>query len=91
LSSSALARSARRSPVFSSIPDAILVSGVITGEAAALSDLEAVKKLVQGETGSSFRVAGKVKIRELMTFAVSEDLAALRMTVGTNVEVPARK
>jgi membrane complex biogenesis BtpA family protein len=33
-----------RSAVFSSIPDAILVSGQITGEAAALSDLEAVKK-----------------------------------------------
>ena len=32
--------------MFSSIPDAILVSGVITGEAAALSDLEAVKKVV---------------------------------------------
>jgi len=50
-----------------------------------------VKKLVQGETASSFRVAGKVKIRELMTFAVSEDLAALRLAVGTNVEVPSRK
>lgn len=35
-----------RSAVFSSIPDAILVSGVITGEAAAFSDLEAVKKAV---------------------------------------------
>ena len=35
-----------RSAVFSSIPDAILVSGVITGEAAALSDLEAVKKVL---------------------------------------------
>ena len=33
-----------RSAVFSSIPDAILVSGQITGEAAAMSDLEAVKK-----------------------------------------------
>ena len=33
-----------RSAVFSSIPDAILVSGTITGEAAAMSDLEAVKK-----------------------------------------------
>ena len=33
-----------RSAVFSSIPDAILVSGQITGEAAKLSDLEAVKK-----------------------------------------------
>ena len=35
-----------RSAVFSSIPDAVLVSGVITGEAAALSDLEAVKKVL---------------------------------------------
>ena len=63
----------------------------LTGVRCALftaGDLEAVKKLVQGETGSSFRVAGKVKIRELMTFAVSEDLAALRAAVGTNVEVP---
>lgn len=33
-----------RSAVFSSIPDAILVSGAITGEAAAITDLEAVKK-----------------------------------------------
>lgn len=35
-----------RSAVFSSIPDAILVSGAITGEAAAMSDLEAVKRLL---------------------------------------------
>lgn len=33
-----------RSAVFSSIPDAVLVSGAITGEAAAMSDLEAVKR-----------------------------------------------
>jgi membrane complex biogenesis BtpA family protein len=33
-----------RSAVFSSIPDAVLVSGQITGEAAALSDLKAVKQ-----------------------------------------------
>jgi uncharacterized protein len=33
-----------RSAVFSSIPDAILVSGSITGEAAAMEDLESVKK-----------------------------------------------
>jgi membrane complex biogenesis BtpA family protein len=32
-----------RSAMFSSIPDAILVSGVITGEAAALSDIASVK------------------------------------------------
>ena len=33
-----------RSAVFSSIPDAVLVSGAITGEAANLKDLESVKK-----------------------------------------------
>jgi uncharacterized protein len=33
-----------RSAVMSSIPDAVLVSGTITGEAAAMSDLEAVKR-----------------------------------------------
>lgn len=33
-----------RSAAFSSIPGAILVSGTITGEAAAMSDLEEVKK-----------------------------------------------
>ncbi|MEM9577648.1 MAG: BtpA/SgcQ family protein [Pseudomonadota bacterium] len=35
-----------RSAVFSSIPDAVLVSGQITGEAAALSELEAVKAVL---------------------------------------------
>lgn len=35
-----------RSAVFSSIPDAVLVSGTITGEAAAMSDLEAVKNVL---------------------------------------------
>ena len=35
-----------RSAVFSSLPDAVLVSGAITGEAAELSDLEAVKQAV---------------------------------------------
>jgi len=35
-----------RSAVFSSIPDAVLVSGAITGEPAAMSDLEAVKKVL---------------------------------------------
>ena len=66
----------------------------LTGVRCALftaGDVEVVKKLVQGETGASFRVQGKVKIRELMTFAVSEDLPVLRQAVGTNVEVPARK
>jgi len=35
-----------RSAVFSSIPDAVLVSGQITGEAAAPGDLEAVKSVL---------------------------------------------
>jgi len=35
-----------RSAVFSSIPDAVLVSGQITGEAAAMTDLEAVKSVL---------------------------------------------
>jgi len=35
-----------RSAVFSSIPDAVLVSGAITGEAAELSELEAVKAVL---------------------------------------------
>lgn len=35
-----------RSAVFSSVPDAVLVSGQITGEAAALSELEAVKRVL---------------------------------------------
>lgn len=35
-----------RSAAFSSIPDAILVSGAITGEAAAMEDLEAVRRAV---------------------------------------------
>jgi uncharacterized protein len=35
-----------RSAAFSSIPDAILVSGPITGEAASMADLEAVKKAI---------------------------------------------
>jgi uncharacterized protein len=37
-----------RSAVFSSVPDAVLVSGAITGEAAAMSDLEAVKRALPG-------------------------------------------
>ena len=35
-----------RSAVFSSVPDAVLVSGAITGEAAAMSDLAAVKQVL---------------------------------------------
>jgi len=35
-----------RSAVFSSVPDAVLVSGAITGEAARMADLEAVKAVL---------------------------------------------
>lgn len=54
-----------RSAVFSSIPDAILVSGAITGEAAEMSDLEAVKKAlpntpVLANTGVKHATVGDV-------------------------------
>ena len=54
-----------RSAVFSSIPDAVLVSGQITGEAAALSDLEAVKAAlpdmaVMANTGVKHATVGDV-------------------------------
>ncbi|MCP4382044.1 MAG: BtpA/SgcQ family protein [Hyphomicrobiales bacterium] len=54
-----------RSAVFSSIPDAILVSGAITGEAAAMSDLEAVKQAlpdtpVLANTGVKHATVGDV-------------------------------
>ena len=35
-----------RSAVFSAVPDAVLVSGAITGEAARMEDLEAVKRVL---------------------------------------------
>jgi len=54
-----------RSAVFSSIPDAILVSGQITGEAASMSDLEAVKRAlpdtpVLANTGVKHATVGDV-------------------------------
>lgn len=54
-----------RSAVFSSIPDAILVSGQITGEAARMGDLEAVKKAlpntpVLANTGVKHATVGDV-------------------------------
>jgi len=54
-----------RSAVFSSIPDAILVSGAITGEAAKMADLEAVKAVlpdtpVLANTGVKHATVGEV-------------------------------
>jgi uncharacterized protein len=54
-----------RSAVFSSIPDAVLVSGQITGEAAKMADLEAVKAVlpdtpVLANTGVKHATVGDV-------------------------------
>ncbi len=54
-----------RSAVFSSIPDAVLVSGTITGEAAKLKDLESVKNAlpqtpVLANTGVTHNTVEKV-------------------------------
>jgi hypothetical protein len=54
-----------RSAVFSSIPDAVLVSGQITGEAAKMEDLEAVKAVlphtpVLANTGVKHETVGDV-------------------------------
>ena len=54
-----------RSAVFSSIPDAVLVSGQITGEAAELADLKAVKSVlpdtaVMANTGVKHETVGQI-------------------------------
>jgi hypothetical protein len=54
-------------------------------------DIEPVKKMVLAETGSMYRVQPRSKVRDLMVFALGEDLHALRVAVGTNVEVALRK
>ena len=54
-------------------------------------EIEPVKKMVMGETGTMYRVQTRSKIRDLMVFALSEDLHALRVAAGTNVEVQLRR
>lgn len=54
-------------------------------------EIEPVKKMVMAETGGAYRVPSRSKIRDLMVFALGEDLHALRVAVGTNVEVQLRK
>ncbi len=54
-----------RSAVFSSIPDAVLISGAITGEAAKMEDLESVKAVlpnvpVLANTGVKHETVGQV-------------------------------
>jgi hypothetical protein len=57
----------------------------------AAGECEPVKRMVTGETGSAFRVSSKVKLKELLLFATSEELRELRQAVGTDVEVQVRK
>ena len=57
----------------------------------AAGECEPVKRMVQEETGSSFRVSPKVKLKELLLFSTSEELRELRVAVGTDVEVQVRK
>jgi tetratricopeptide (TPR) repeat protein len=54
-------------------------------------EIEPVKKMVLGETGTMFRVQTRSKIRDLMVFALSDDLHALRVAAGVNVEVQLRR
>lgn len=55
------------------------------------SEIEPVKRMVMAETGSAYRVQPRSKIRDLMVFALGDDLHALRVAVGTSVEVQVRK
>ena len=57
----------------------------------AAGEMEPVKRVVTGETGSSYRVMPRDKLRDLLVFATSEDLHDLRVAVGTHVEVQVRK
>jgi tetratricopeptide (TPR) repeat protein len=54
-------------------------------------ECEPVKRMVEGETGSAFRVTPRAKLHELLLFATSEELHELRAAVGTDVEVQVRK
>jgi hypothetical protein len=66
------------------------LTAVRTGLFAA-GEMEPVKRMVIGETGAAYRVTSAHKIREMMVFALSEDLHLLRRAVGTQVEVQGRK
>lgn len=54
-------------------------------------EIEPVKRMVMAETGANFRVQPRSKIRDLLVFALGDDLHALRVAVGINVEVQLRK
>jgi tetratricopeptide (TPR) repeat protein len=59
--------------------------------AFAAGEIEPVKRMVMAEAGGQYRVQPRSKIRDLLVFALGEDLHALRVAVGTNVEVQVRK
>jgi hypothetical protein len=54
-------------------------------------EIEPVKKMVLNESGAQYRVQARSKIRDLMVFALGDDLHALRTAVGTQVEVALRR
>ena len=54
-------------------------------------EVEPVKKMILGEAGAAYRVDANTKLRDLLVFAVSEDLSALRSAVGSKVEVQLRR
>jgi tetratricopeptide (TPR) repeat protein len=71
-----------------------LVGAELTASRAGLfaaGEMEPVKRMVTGETGSTYRVMPRDKLRDLLVFATSEDLHDLRVAVGTHVEVQVRK
>jgi golgin subfamily B member 1 len=70
--------------------DGVELTAVRAGFLAA-GECEPVKRMVSGETGSTFRVPPKTKLKELLLFATSEELHELRQAVGTDVEVQVRK
>jgi tetratricopeptide (TPR) repeat protein len=59
--------------------------------ALAAGEIEPVKRMIMAELGTNFRVQPRSKIRDLMVFALGDDLHALRVAVGTSVEVQLRK
>lgn len=58
--------------------------------AFAAGDIEPVKRMIMAESDSN-RVSRRARIQDLMIFALGEDLHALRVAVGTSIEVQVRK
>ena len=70
--------------------DGAELTAVRTGLFVA-GEMEAARRAVAGETGGAYRVPVRTKIQDLLVFALSEDLHALRVAVGTSVEIAPRK